>query len=428
MIRNGRRGVIVAHPGVQHSYETALGVQQAGMLQYYVTGLYSKRGGALGRLVQHLPRSLRSKVERELRRRCREGLDENLIKMLPMAELAYVSAARLGLSERWASRLVTWRNGRFADAVGSIAQRENPLALHCYDTAALGAFARAKPLGIFCILDQSIADMRLGLQLLREEAEIHPEFADTLATDHASEDVADLCREETMMADLILAPSEYVRGGLVRAGVDPSRVAVQPYGVDVDPVRPVRRRSGVRRGFKVLFVGQIGQRKGIRYLLEALKQLKLKGAELVLVGPVAGSGRGLARYSDYFTWIGSVPYHEVGEYFEDADIFVFPTLHEGSARVTYEALAAALPVITTANSGSIVRDGVEGFIVPIRDTLALQEKILLLYSDRELREEMGRRARERAQEFSWAAYRERLASILRSHLAGAALDRDLPTA
>jgi glycosyltransferase involved in cell wall biosynthesis len=98
-------------------------------------------------------------------------------------------------------------------------------------------------------------------------------------------------------------------------------------------------------------------------------------------------------------------------------VFVYPSLHEGSAIATYEALASGLPVITTANSGSVVRDSSEGFIVPIRDVEALKEKILLLYGDRQLREEMGRNARKRAEDFTWSAYRRRLGVLLHRLLA-----------
>ena len=111
-----------------------------------------------------------------------------------------------------------------------------------------------------------------------------------------------------------------------------------------------------------------------------------------------------------------MPHHEVHTYFQKSDVFVYPSLYEGSALAIYEALASGLPVITTPNSGSVVRDGVEGFIVPIRDVDTLKEKILLLYENKELREEMGQNARKRAEEFTWTAYRQRLGTLLRQIL------------
>jgi glycosyltransferase involved in cell wall biosynthesis len=95
---------------------------------------------------------------------------------------------------------------------------------------------------------------------------------------------------------------------------------------------------------------------------------------------------------------------------------VFPSLCEGSATVTYEALAAGLPVITTPHAGSVVRDGREGFVVPIRDVDALAARIDLLAGDPELVAQMSRAARQRSREFSWPRYGERLVSALQQIL------------
>jgi glycosyltransferase involved in cell wall biosynthesis len=83
-------------------------------------------------------------------------------------------------------------------------------------------------------------------------------------------------------------------------------------------------------------------------------------------------------------------------------------------------MAAGLPVITTPNSGSIVRDGIDGFIVPIRYIQALISKITLLYENRSLSKQMGENARKRAEDFTWVAYRQRLGDfvddLLRRHV------------
>ena len=64
-----------------------------------------------------------------------------------------------------------------------------------------------------------------------------------------------------------------------------------------------------------------------------------------------------------------------------ADVFVFPSLFEGSAVVTYEALACGLPSVVTPNAGSVVRDGLEGFVVPPRDVEALAARMEQLGDD-----------------------------------------------
>src|SRR5690606_13675779 len=94
--------------------------------------------------------------------------------------------------------------------------------------------------------------------------------------------------------------------------------------------------------------------------------------------------------------------------------FLLPTLSEGSAMVCYEALAAGLPVITTPNAGSVVRDGVDGFIVPIRDGLAIAERLERLATEPGLLEQMSANALETAKEYTLDKYATRLLQALRA--------------
>jgi glycosyltransferase involved in cell wall biosynthesis len=102
--------------------------------------------------------------------------------------------------------------------------------------------------------------------------------------------------------------------------------------------------------------------------------------------------------------------------FAAADVFVLPSLAEGSAETTYEALACGVPVVTTLEAGSVVRDGVDGWIVPSRDPDALANAIAEIVGDRQKRERMSRAARERARDYTWERYGERLLAALRLKL------------
>ena len=112
------------------------------------------------------------------------------------------------------------------------------------------------------------------------------------------------------------------------------------------------------------------------------------------------------------TYLGQVPRSQIQEEFCRADLFVLPTLAEGMALVHLEAMACGVPVITTPNCGSVVRDGIDGFIVPIRDAQALADRMQQLLEDRSLRARMGAAARERARDFTWQRYGERLLDAL----------------
>ena len=100
------------------------------------------------------------------------------------------------------------------------------------------------------------------------------------------------------------------------------------------------------------------------------------------------------------------------------DVFVFPSLFEGLALVQGEALSQGLPVITTPNSGGadILRDGVDGFIVPIRDSDAIAERLLAFDADRTLLQQMSESARERAAQLDWQASKARTADAVKEAL------------
>lgn len=228
----------------------------------------------------------------------------------------------------------------------------------------------------------------------------------------------DAIRRETPSADVLLSatdhflcPSDFVRDDLVaNHGVPPSRAAVVPYGVnatwlELQPA-PVPGR--------VLFVGSAGLRKGIHYLAMAAERLVSKRNDLVF--RIAGDAEPEVQRQPicrHLQFLGRVPRHLVQREFERADVFVLPTLAEGSAEVTYEALAAGLPVITTRSAGSVVRDGIDGRLVPERDPEALADAINELTEDRALRGRMAVAARERARQFTWECYGERLLGWLR---------------
>lgn len=403
-MRAGRR-VLVHHPGTNHlAYELVAGLQKGGFDCTFHTGFFYAPAGRLARAVGLLPAALRTPIERELRRRANAEIDPWRVHLRPLPEAVHVAMSRLGASPDRLVRVIGWRNDILDRAVAREIRRRPPHVVIGHDGSALFSGRAAREVGAVSILNQVVGHIGAALKLFREESALAPEFAETMV--ETPDELVARQEAEIREADGILVPSDYVRDTLIERGAPAERIFVLPYGVDIDRFRPAPPRE--RKGFRLLFVGQLSQRKGIRYLLEAVKRLKLPDAELVLVGKMIGRDSAFAGYRDVFRHVAHVPYHEVHRLFQDADVFVYPSLHEGSALAIYEALASGLPVVTTLNSGSVVRDGQDGFLVPIRDVEALMEKIERLYRDRDLRTAMALSARARACEFTWAHYRARL--------------------
>ena len=412
MSARGLTRVLVHHPGSNHlAYNLVAALQREGFDCRFETGFFYRERAPSARLARSLPGALGSKITRELRRRHHPGVDVARLGLRPLSEMIYVAANRLGLSPERLARLIAWRNDRFDSAVARQVRRQKPDIVIGHDGSAEFAQRAAKSIGALAVLNQVVGHVETALELFREEASLAPEFAEAAPTLPAA--VIERHRKEIAEADRILVPSDYVRDTLVARGADPARLAILPYGVDIERFRPAAAKPA-GEGLRLLFVGHIGQRKGIRYLLEAMRRLAGRGVTLTLVGRITCDPAALAPWREHFTHVPHVPFHEVHALFQNADAFVYPSLHEGSAFVTYEALASGLPVITTLNAGSVVRDGAEGLIVPIRDVDALVAAIERLYLDRNLRTGMVQAARRRAEDFTWGHYAARLAGLLDS--------------
>lgn len=220
--------------------------------------------------------------------------------------------------------------------------------------------------------------------------------------------------QELALADYITVPSAFARGSMSAQGFPLHKLIEIPFGVDLAQFSPAPSpRTG--RPFRFIFAGQVSIRKGVPYLLEAWKRLKLSDSELWLSGRVTGDFATIrhrwanvegVRYLGHSSTLSAV--------LQQCDVFVFPSIEEGSALVTYEALASSLPVITTPNAGSIVRDGQEGYIVPAGDIDALSERMERLWRSLPLREAMARAARHRAEQYGWDHYQRSLTDAYRT--------------
>jgi starch synthase len=410
MVSAAKPRTVVSHGGSNPlAYQVVAILAGLGYPYRFETGFYY-RDGALAGALSHLPKGPRARIERQLGRRRREGIDAARVGLYPWPEMFYVAAARLGVPEPYRSRLRVGRAVAADRHVARILPRLRPERVLSFDTFALHTLRAARALGVPGVLSQCTGHLADALAIYREELERNPDFADSLAADTPPE-VVERCAAEAREADRVLAPSAYVRTTLERHGVAPERIVDLPYGVDSDRFHPPATPR-VGSPFRVLYVGQIGQKKGIKYLLEAMRRLALPEAELVLVGTVVGGGGGLLPYREGYRHVSGVPYHEVHGLFQDADIFVYPSLHEGSPFAVLEAMASGLPVITTPNAGTHVRDGIDGFVVPIRDTDVMMARIEELYRDRDLRLTMGRAARAHARTFTWARYGAGLDAVL----------------
>jgi glycosyltransferase involved in cell wall biosynthesis len=267
---------------------------------------------------------------------------------------------------------------------------------------ALGAARRA---GIPTVLNYPIAHHRWQYQRFSEQAEANPEFAAALPSFGDTERHAATLDREISLADSILVGSSFARDTFVSQGVPTSKIKVIPYGVDAQRFAPAAEPRGGKAPFRVLFVGQLGERKGLSYLLRAYEAFRKPDTELLLVGDFVNGREVYRRFDGMFSHVPNVPQTRLPAIFRSADVFVLPTLVEGMPLVVLEAMASGVPVVVTPNGPTdVVRDGLDGYIVRSCDSMALTERLEELYRNPDRRAEMGRNARRRAEQWTWGRY------------------------
>ena len=171
--------------------------------------------------------------------------------------------------------------------------------------------------------------------------------------------------------------------------------------------------------FRVCYTGRIEIAKGVGYLLEAWKQLGLKNAELVLLGEVAQEMASAIRKNaaTNVRFTGFQPAEQVRNWYRGSDVFAFPSINEGLARVLLEAMASGLPVVATPESGAedCVTPGLNGMIVRARTPQEMAEALLWHYRNRKASREMGAAARDAiTSHFTIPHYEERVLGFYES--------------
>ncbi|NEO96070.1 MAG: glycosyltransferase family 4 protein [Moorea sp. SIO3G5] len=241
--------------------------------------------------------------------------------------------------------------------------------------------------------------------IVQQERESFPDLETKLPDAIIEQDyncLSRLCK----VTDTYIVPSQFVQAGLKEFGVDLDRCHIVPYAVGESWFRINNQPTQGR----ILFVGTAEIRKGIHILGMAAQKLAHRNYEFRVAGGVSDAIRN-HPLTKKLTFLDRVPRANIQQEYAQADIFVLPSLAEGSAEVTYEALAVGLPIITTEAAGSVVRDGIEGFIIPERDADALADSIETLIENRELRNCIAAAAKERAKDYTWEKYTKRLLAV-----------------
>ena len=186
-------------------------------------------------------------------------------------------------------------------------------------------------------------------------------------------------------------------------------IDVIPNGIDTDKFRP-SNGTNQAEGPRIICVGRLIERKGIRELVDAFRQViaRIPAARLDLVGEGKLEDEVRARVAGYglehaVVVHGALDHDQLPQLLQRAAVFALPSHWEGMSNALAEGIACGLPVVVTDTGGTAELVDGNGRVVPIKDTDGLAAALIELLSDDTLRRQMGERSREIALRYSWQA-------------------------
>jgi glycosyltransferase involved in cell wall biosynthesis len=220
---------------------------------------------------------------------------------------------------------------------------------------------------------------------------------------------------EYCIADLVTVPSQVCVDSFVSEGVEKNKIIKNPYGSRDNRFFPCGTPSSSK--FCILWVGGISIRKAFFDALHAFQALPVQDKSFKVVGIVDEEIMPLLKRENLknVEFLGKVPNLELPALFSASHVFVISSIEEGLAMVVGEAMACGCPVIASENSGAseLLKNGVEGFIVPIRSPQIITEKLLFFYENPNKRFEMGQAALVRVKDMQgWDRYGQRTVEII----------------
>lgn len=411
--------LVVSHPTGNRNVRSIIeSLHTEGMLNEFNTTLALNPNSFLFNI---LPKPL----ENEFRRRTFD-IPLNKVNSHPWYEILRMFLPKVGLSKytqnekSFAGIDSVYRklDSETAKRIPLIHSKTHLTGVYAYEDGALETFKKAKELGLKCIYDLPIAYWEYGRSLMQAEAERLPQWAATLGGGISdSREKLDRKSEEMELADMVIAPGDFVIRSLPEWSKN-KLIHMAPFGspLSSDTLgREEYESKNKSRPLRVLFVGSMGQRKGLGDLFAAMKLLNTKEIELVVMGSLlAPMDFYKAQFAD-FTYEAGRPHEEVLTLMRSCDVFCLPSIVEGRALVMQEAMSQGLPLIITPNTGGedLIVEGKTGFLVPTSSAESIAEKLNWFLQNRAAISEMGKFAQQHAAKYTWAAYGNGVAGSIR---------------
>src|SRR5829696_1622685 len=354
---------------------------QLGAREHYAVPRALQLSGLLGEVITDLwirPGTLLHSLKKRLTGRFHPELANAQVIAPNVSALTFELKASLTRENGW--KLIGQRNEWFQrQAVAQLARNHHngnhTVFAYSYAAAEIFKFARAR--GWRTVLGQ----IDLGPVDERIIADLHKNAGMEHKWKPAPKEYWDNWRIECSLADQIVVNSAWSKDALLSEGILAEKIrliplAYEPLTESSSFQRHYPRAFSPERPLRVLFLGQINLRKGVRQLFDAVKLLARENVEFWFVGPIQIDIPKDLRQHSQCKWFGVAPRVEVNRYYRDADVFILPTFSDGFGLTQLEAQAWKLPVIASRYCGEVVHDGLNGVVLEEVSARAIADVLL----------------------------------------------------
>lgn len=401
---NNKPTCVVAHPMQQHSYHTAEALENAKLLDSYITTVYYNENKIQYKVLSKI--ISKNNVER-MRGKRFESSSVNVKCFCELRGLIYLLLLRIDKRKIVLTQYYKYLTKVFGKKVAKYCKQNAIDVLLMYDTTAYNAFKEIKKLKVDCtlILDMSSIPASNICEIIEKEIKnmrVIPESMKLrLKTAKLLKRNTDL---EIKLSDAIICGGTFPQE-CVQRSYPQKQCFVIPYGVDKR--RFTYKKNDKEKPTKISFVyvGGVEMTKGSQYLLHAWNELDTDEASLKMVGD-CGYARNELVMKTNIQYIGFVLKENMPSMYHESDVYIIPSLYEGFSQSLIEAMSCGLPVIATECSGAkmIVKNGVNGFVIPAADVDALKDKIRWMIEHKNILSEMGKSASKSVENFTWDNY------------------------
>ena len=395
---NKRPKVLLSTSGKFHTFDLARQLHQWGMLEAIYTGYP------------------RYKLKQE-------NLPPALIRTFPWVALGSRAFGRLTKNHAW-QRAVHYFLVLCQDAYVQAVMPPSDVFIGLSGVGLLTGRKVQRKGGLF-ICDRGSAHIRFQDEILAEEFARHGQPYVPVSPRMVKKE-----EQEYAAADYITVPSTFALRSFIQMGIAKEKLRLVPYGVDLSRFSKVADPDPEH--FDVLFVGAASLQKGIPYLLESFEKLRHPGKRLTLAGQILPEVHDLIQqYAQRLpiTCLGHVPQPELKELMSRSHAFVLPSIQDGFGMVMAQAMACGCPVVASEHTGAfdLYDDGAEGFIVPIRDSHALAERLQRLADDPALQQEMAAGSLARVRSLGgWSHYGDTMMAVFQNAARGNVAEKQRP--